>query len=120
MNCKAKTKGGSPCRMKAIQGQRYCFTHDPEQAQARAKARKLGGERNRTPHGGSAAELPSKIRTMDDLRAVYDYTLAEIIPMENSIPRARLLLAIVEQGIKLFEVGEIEQRLAALESMRST
>ena len=35
--------------------------------------------------------------------------------MENSIPRGRLLLAIIEQGVKLFEVGELEERIKNLE-----
>ena len=113
--CRAKTASGKPCQAQARKGGAFCFTHDPASGQARALARKRGGERNRTQHGGDSNGLPKQIKTLDDLRAVYDYTLAELLPMENSIPRARLLLAFIDSGLRLFEVGELEQRLTELE-----
>ena len=116
MNCKAKKKDGSPCSMKALKGQRHCFTHDPSNGAARAKARRLGGERTRVQHAGNPETLPREIKSLADLQIVFDYTLAEIIPIENSIPRGRLLLALIDTGVKLFQVGELENRLAAIEA----
>ena len=115
MNCKAKTHDGKPCKAKPIKGSKYCFIHDPASGEARAQARKLGGQRQRTPHGGNPDNLPKQIKTLEDIRLLFDYTIAEVIPMENSIPRGRLLLAIIEQGVKLFEVGELEERIKNLE-----
>lgn len=116
MKCKGKTKTGEPCSMQALKGQRYCFTHDPASGQQRAKARRLGGERTRTPHTGDPETIPREIKALADLQKVFDYTLQEIIPMENSIPRGRLLLALIDTGVKLFQVGELENRLAAIEA----
>lgn len=115
MICTKKTKGGKPCKAQAMKDSKFCFIHDPASAKDRAAARKLGGERTRTPHAGDPNTIPKQIRSMDDLRKVFDYVVAEVIPMENSIPRGRLLLAVVEQGTKLFEVGELEARIEALE-----
>lgn len=116
MKCKAKTKSGSPCSMKALKGQPYCFTHDPSNGAARAKARQLGGARTRVQHAGNAETIPREIKSLADLQKVFDYTLAEVIPMENSIPRGRLLLALIDTGVKLFQVGEMENRIAAVEA----
>jgi len=97
MRCKAKTTNGQPCQAQAITGSKFCFTHDPASGAARAKARKAGGQRNRTPH-------------------VLDYSLAETLPLENSIQRGRLLVAICGAFIEAIKTGELESRLAAIES----
>jgi len=47
---------------------------------------------------------------------VLDYTLRELLPLENSIQRARTLIALVAGYIDAIKIGEIEQRLTVLES----
>ena len=116
MKCTANTTQGGKCKAQALQGGRYCFTHDPASGKARAKARKLGGERNRTNHGGNPESLPATVATIAQATKILDYTLAEIIPMENSIARGRLLIALVAGYINAFEIGELENRLAAIET----
>jgi hypothetical protein len=116
MKCKAKTKSGGPCKAQAMQAGQYCFTHDPASGKARATARKLGGMRNRTGHSGRAEILPATVTTIREATRILDYTLAEIIPMENSIARGRLLIALVAGYINAFEIGELENRLAAIET----
>jgi len=113
--CKAKTGNGQDCKMQALKGGRYCFAHAPEAGAARAMARKAGGERNRTPHYGDSAAIPREVRTLDDANKILAYTLAETVPMENSIARARLLLALYDSFVKSFEIGEMEKRIQALE-----
>ena len=54
--------------------------------------------------------------TIAQATKILDYTLAEIIPMENSIARGRLLIALVAGYINAFEIGELENRLAAIEN----
>ena len=114
--CKAKTKGGELCKAQAIAGGRYCFTHDPASGKARATARKLGGKRNRTPHAGQADILPATVTTISEATRILDYALAETIPMENSIARGRLLIALVAGYINAFQVGELENRIMAIET----
>lgn len=113
--CKGVTLSGKPCGMKPIAGGAYCFNHAPGQARARAEARKRGGENRHTPHYADASQLPAEVKTLDDARGLLGYTLAEVVGMDNSIARARVLLALFDSFIKSFEVGELEQRIQALE-----
>lgn len=118
MKCKAKTTNGQACQAQAIKGSTFCFTHDPASGAARAKARKRGGQRRRVSHYGDESMIPREVRTLDDANKILAYTLAETVPMENSIARARLLLALYDSFVKSFEVGELEKRIQALEAMR--
>ncbi len=118
MKCKAKTTNGQACQAQAIKGSTFCFIHDPASGAARAKARKRGGQRRRVPHYGDESLIPREVKTLDDANKILAYTLAEAVPMENSIARARLLLALYDSFVKSFEVGELEKRIQALEAMR--
>ena len=113
-SCKAKTKQGKPCKAQAQRGRSYCFTHDPAQAKARAKAHRKGGHRTRTPHGNES--LPRKVRTLEEAQAILDYTLSEIEHMPNSLQRARVLIALFDSFVKALEIGELEARISALEA----
>lgn len=115
MKCNAPTANGQPCRANALKGKSRCFTHDPANSRARALARKKGGERRRTDHGGDATLIPVEVRTIADALTILDYTLAETLPAENSLQRSRVLIALCAEYIKAFEVGELEARLDALE-----
>ena len=114
--CHAKTRSGARCNVPALKGNRYCFTHAPEVGAARAMARKSGGERHRIAHYGDESMIPREVRTLDDANKILAYTLAETVPMENSIARARLLLALYDSFVKSFEIGELEKRIQALET----
>ena len=116
MQCKAMTQTNKRCQAKAIKNSDYCFIHDPASGAERAKARKKGGERNRTPHAGDASIVKGKPRSIDEAMTILDYTLAEIVPLENSIARGRLLIALCAGFVDALKVGEIEARLAAIES----
>ena len=116
MQCKSKTLAGGPCKAQAIAGGRYCFTHDPASGKARALAHRKGGKRNRTEHGGQAEILPASVTTISEAMKILDYALAEIIPMENSIARGRLLIALAAGYVDSLKVGEMESRLAAIEA----
>ena len=116
--CKQTTKTGKRCQARPIKGGDYCFTHSPKHAAARAAAHKLGGERTRTPHGASLDLIPKDINTIQDARQILLYTLQEILPMENSIARARVLIALFDSFAKAIEIGELENRIAALEQAK--
>lgn len=116
MNCKAQTTNGQPCQAQALTDSKYCFIHDPALGAARAKARKRGGQRRRVPHAGNPESLPVQVRTIEDVLKVLDYALAESMPLENSIQRGRLIVAIAGAFIEAIKTGELEQRLAAIEA----
>lgn len=115
LKCKGKTKTGHPCPNPGTHSG-FCFTHDPARVRERAEARRLGGYNRRAPHGAvDPASLPGKIRTLDDVLAVLDYALAEAVPLENSINRGRLLIALGQAFADVIKDGELERRLAAIE-----
>jgi hypothetical protein len=114
-NCKAITANGQPCRAQALKSGRFCFVHDPAQGAARAKARRRGGERRRVEHAGDSSKIPVQVHTVSDARAILDYTLSEALPLENSIQRGRLLIALVDAYLRALEIGELEQRVQQLE-----
>lgn len=119
MQCKATTPPGDPCKMPALIDGDYCYSHEPSTGVERAKARKLGGQNRSTPHYGDPSTLPETVETLADANKILSYTLDEVVGMENGIARARLLLQLYDSYVKSFEVGELEQRIAALEQ-RST
>jgi hypothetical protein len=93
----------------------YCFSHSPAQGAKRAAARRLGGSRHRNKH--SDAPLPStEVRGIDAVRALLSYTAAELLVMDNSIARARALIALASVCVEIFKIGELEQRLATIEA----
>ncbi len=113
--CKSRNENGEQCRAKALKNKKYCFMHDPTSARKRAEARKLGGKRRRVDHAGDSAGLPTKVRSIAEVMMILDYTLTEVVPMENSIARGRLLIALSDAYIKALEIGELESRLEAIE-----
>ncbi len=102
--------------MTAKSGARYCFAHDPAKTADRAAARKLGGLRRAVGHGGDPATIPAKIASIDDAGALLSYVLAELLVMDNGIPRARALLDAYEKFLKSISIGNHEERLRALEA----
>ena len=91
--------------------------HSPKYAAARAQARRKGGEATRTPHGADPAIIPNTINTIQDARQILLYTLQEILPMDNSIPRARVLIALFDSYNESIKTGELAERLTAIESI---
>lgn len=115
MKCKAITANKTKCKAQALKGGQYCFIHAPETGHARAAARKLGGENRHTPHFGDHSQLPANVATLEDANKILSYTLTEVIGMDNSIARARVLLSLFDSYVKSFEIGELEKRITALE-----
>jgi len=113
--CKATTTTGTPCKMAALRGGKYCYNHSPGAGADRALSRKRGGAMRTTRHFAKPDTLPAKVDTHTDAHALLNYTLAEVGGMDNTHNRARLLLSLFDSFIKSFEIGELEKRIAALE-----
>lgn len=113
--CNGKNSRGEPCKVAALKGDRYCFNHSPATRKAQAEARRRGGMANLTPHFADPATVPANVATLEEARGILSYTLAEVIGMENTIARARILINLFDSFVKSIEIGEIEARLQALE-----
>ena len=111
--CKAQKTNGQPCPNPA-RASGFCFAHDPAAGGQRAEARRRGGRHSHTRHS-DAPMPPADVRSLDDVRALLGYALAECIMGDNSIPRGRLLVAIAAAYLEVIRTGEFESKLAAIE-----
>ena len=90
--------------------------HDETKGKERALARRKGGLATKTPHFADESLLPRSIRTIENVLHVLDYALFEAIVLDNSIQRGRLLVSIASGFVEALKVGELEQRLEAVET----
>jgi hypothetical protein len=95
----------------------FCFWHSPEHAEEAAKARSLGGQRRRRESTLAGAYEIGPLDTVGGIRRVLEIVTFDGLGMEtNSVARGRLLIAAAQALTKLLEVGELEERLAAVEA----
>jgi len=116
--CQAAKRNGEPCNAPANETG-FCFTHDATRGKERAIARRKGGLQRITPHAADATTVPKETRTIADVMTILDYTLQESLVLPNSIQRGRLLVSIAHGYIEALKVGEMEQRLEAVETALS-
>ena len=114
--CAFTKENGQPCRATKLRESDYCLMHSPEHAEEVAEARHLGGLRRRREVAVSGAYEFAGLRTVADIRRILEIGVLDTLGLENSIARARTLAYLAMTAIKLLEVGELEQRLAALEA----
>ena len=112
--CQAKKRNGEPCNASANETG-FCFTHDATKGAERAIARRKGGLQRIAPHVADASIVPKETRTIADVMIILDYALQESLVLSNSIQRGRLLVSIAHGFIEALKVGEMEQRLEAVE-----
>lgn len=113
--CQAKNKRGEPCSTSANETG-FCFTHDATKGKERAIARRKGGLQRITPHVADDSILPTQTRSIEDVMTILDYALQESIALPNTIQRGRLFVSIAHGFIEALKVGEMEQRLEAVET----
>ena len=116
MRCKAKNRRAEPCRMAAGESG-LCFAHDPAKGRERAKARKKGGRNRQTPKAGSDAQNV-QLRSVGAVQALIEGAVADTLLQENSAQRSRTIGYLAGLALKALEIGEMEERLAALECQR--
>ena len=111
----AKPDGG-PCAMAPLHERPYCFAHDPERAADAAEACRLGGLRRRKEGTIAVAyDLPG-LDTVAGIRRLLDIVVTDGLGLDNGIPRLRALISTATAATNLLKVGELEERLAAVEA----
>jgi hypothetical protein len=108
---------GQACRAGPQRDRPYCFAHDPERAADAADARRLGGLRRRKEGTIAVAyDLPG-LDTVVGIRRLLDIVVTDGVGLDNGIPRLRVLISTAVAAMNLLKVGELEERLAALEGV---
>jgi len=93
----------------------YCFSHDPERAEEAAEARRIGGQRRRKEGTIAVAfDLPD-LDTVAGIRRILEIVKIDGVGMENGVARVRVLISTAVAAMNLLKVGELEDRIVALE-----
>jgi hypothetical protein len=115
--CGFPRSDGQPCQMAPLHERPYCFAHDPERAADAAEARRMGGLRRRKEGTIAVAyDLPG-LDTVVGIRRLLDIVVTDGVGLDNGIPRLRVLISTAVAAMNLLKVGELEERLAALEAV---
>ena len=114
--CAGIKDNGQPCRSSKLKDSDYCLMHSPEHQEEVAEARRLGGLRRRREVAVTGAYEFNGLESVADIRRILEIAVLDTLGLENSIARSRTLAYLAMAAIKLLEVGELEQRLAALEA----
>ncbi len=113
--CKAETQDGGRCGANPQRDSDLCYWHDPENAKEMAEARRLGGLRRRREKTVSGAYDIEGLETVGQVRRLVEVAVMDTLQLENSIARSRALAYLAQVALKMLEVGELEERLKALE-----
>jgi hypothetical protein len=79
-------------------------------------ARRLGGLRRRREGTVAVAYDFEGLETVPQIRRLVGVAAFDVLGAENSIQRARTLAYLAQIAAKLLEVGELEDRLEAVEA----
>ena len=108
--CQGTNKSGEDCRSWAVEDSDYCQAHDPGLAAQRAAWRSAGGKARATPEGAPVALLDA-----DDVRTGLAAAIGSTWELQNTTERSRALCQLYLAALKTFEVGELAERVVALE-----
>ncbi|MFC1981999.1 hypothetical protein ACFLUN_00790 [Chloroflexota bacterium] len=89
--------------------------HSPEHAQEVQEARRLGGLRRKREATLTGAYDFEGLDTVSGIRRLIHVAALDTMGMENSISRNRTLAYLAQVALRTLEVGDLEQRIIALE-----
>lgn len=114
--CRHRTERGDACRAAPLKGEEYCLFHHPERQQEAQEARRLGGLRRKRETTVAGAYDFAGLETVTDIRRLLEIATVDTLALENSVARSRTLAYLAQTAIKMLQVGELEDRVQALES----
>ncbi|MPZ49830.1 MAG: hypothetical protein GEU75_11160 [Dehalococcoidia bacterium] len=114
--CAGIAEGGARCRQAPMRGEEFCFWHHPDYKEEAAQARKVGGQRRRRERAIEGAYELEGLDSVAGIRRYLEIAMADALNLENSVQRVRAVIAGVMAATKLLEVGEHEDRIAAIEA----
>jgi tRNA U34 5-methylaminomethyl-2-thiouridine-forming methyltransferase MnmC len=106
--------------MAPLEGSDRCFTHAVDQAPARARARRRGGQATRTPSLFPLPAEPSQLRDVVSVQTLLEEVVHQTRAQPNSAQRSRTIAVLLGVALRTLEIGELESRIQALEERLST
>ena len=116
MRCAGRRPDGRPCGAWPIRGESHCLWHSPGHEDEAIEARRLGGLRRKRERTVAGAYDLEGLASIAALRRILEVVAVDTLSLDNGIARSRALIALVGAAAKLIEVGEIEDRMTALET----
>ena len=113
--CRSQKTNGEPCRATPMRGKDFCFWHSPEHAEEAAEARRLGGLRRRKERITQGAYDFDGLEDVTKIRRLLEIAVVDTLALESSIARSRALAYLAQMALRALEVGELEDRIDALE-----
>ncbi len=115
--CRAIAHGGGPCQAPPLRDDDFCRMHSPEHAEAVTEARRLGGQRRRRDATVATVYDFDGLNSVGQIRRVVEIGVLGALELENSLSRSRTLGYLAQVALRTLEVGELEDRLAAVEGV---
>ena len=116
-SCRAVKDGGQPCHAPRLRDSEFCFWHSPEHAAEAAEAQRLGGLRRRREKTVSGAYDFEGLADVVQVRRLLEIAVLDTLSLENSVARSRTLAYLAQVALKALEVGELAERIEALERL---
>ena len=113
--CAFHLPSGEPCQAAPLHDSQFCLMHSPEHAQEVQEARRLGGLRRKREATLSGAYDFEGLETVSGIRRLIQVAVLDTLGMENSISRNRTLAYLAQVALRTLEVGDLEERIIALE-----
>jgi len=115
--CKALKEDGGRCQAAPLLDGDFCLWHSPEHAEEVAEARRLGGLRRRREKAVSGAYDFEGLADVGQVRRLLEVAVFDTLSLENSVARSRTLAYLAQVALKALEVGELAERIEALERL---
>lgn len=114
--CQAIAEGGQPCQARPLRDGDHCFWHDPESQGDAQEARRLGGLRRRREATLAGVYDFDGLADVGAIRRILEIAVTDTLELGNSVARNRTLAYLAQMALRCVEVGELDERLAALET----
>ena len=108
---------GELCKSPPLNDSDFCRMHSPEHIKEVQEARRLGGLRRKRESTIASAYRFASLNSVEDIRRIVLIAVLDALSLENSMSRARTLAYLAQVALRMLEVGEIEERVAALEEL---
>lgn len=110
--CTALRKDGSPCRGTALAGRGVCFVHAEELQGALRESRRAGGRgKSRAVRMGKLLPASLKPVLAELFTALHEVHTGDLSPGQGTA-----MGALASAIVRVYEAGQLEERLAALEA----
>ena len=93
-----------------------CIFHDPDHAEVVQEARRAGGQRRKREVTLATAYDFEGLTSIPEMRRLIEVAAYDALGLDNTINRVRALGYLAQVAVTLLEKGEIEERLAAVET----